>query len=82
MLLLGVLYGMSRAIFDSITMAGGDTRLSIDFDFAWMYGTVRFRDGIGRAESMFICINDVCLKWKVLLLFAMPRVISNLTAMR
>ena len=57
MLLLCVLYGMSRAIFDSITMAGDDTRLSIDFDFAWMYGTVWFRDGIGRAESTLICVH-------------------------
>ena len=40
-------------------MAGGDTRrlsIDFDFDFAWMYGTVRFRDGIGRAESTLIWV--------------------------
>ena len=51
------MYGMSRAILDSITMAGDDTRLSIDFDFTWMYGTVRFRDDVGRAESTLICVH-------------------------
>ena len=51
------MYEIYGAISDSITMVGGDTRLSIDFDFAWTYGTVRLRDDVVRAESTLICVH-------------------------